>query len=224
MSKLAKNTLKADKLTVLADKGYYAANEFAECLNNNINVLVSKVTSAPDRNYSKTNFIYDKESNCYICPQGKILSYKERKPNSRTPGTRYSNPKACKICLVKERCTKNKYRCIFDRPFQRYADEVDKNTKINMELYKKRQQIVEHAFGSVKRNLGYTYFLTVGKEKVLTESFLHFLAYNMKRAIKVLGIKGINGIIFSLFSKNKRIDSNIFKFKHNLFFFLHSLR
>jgi len=194
MSKLAKNTLNTDKLTVLADKGYYAANEFAECLKNNINVLVSKITnekSAPDKNYSKTNFVYDKEKNCYMCPQGKALLYKERKAGSKTPGTRYSNPKECKICPVKEKCTTNKYRCIFDRPFQRYADEVDKNTKANMELYKKRQQIVEHTFGSIKRNLGYTHFITVGKEKVLTESYLHFLAYNMKRAIKVIGVRDL---------------------------------
>lgn len=48
--------------------------------------------------------------------------------------------------------------------------------------------MVEHPFGTVKRALGFTYFLTRGHENVRTESFLHFLAYNMKRLINVVGI------------------------------------
>lgn len=102
---------------------------------------------------------------------------------------RYSNPKACKNCPVKSLCTTNKYRCIFDQSFQRNVDDVDKITRNNMELYKKRQEIVEHPFGSVKRALGFTHFLTIGTENVRTESVLHFLAYNLKRTINTVGVR-----------------------------------
>ena len=38
-----------------------------------------------------------------------------------------------------------------------------------------------------KRALGFTYFLTRGTENVRTESLLHFLAYNTKRLINIVG-------------------------------------
>lgn len=191
MSELTKEELGIGTLTVLADKGYYTASEFAKCMENDIVPIVSKAKnekSAPDKDYAKSKFTYVSEQDAYICPQGNLLLNKVRRPSSKTPGMRYSNPKACRNCPVKSSCTTNKYRCIFDQPFQRYADEVDKITRENMQLYKKRQEIVEHPFGSVKRAFGFTHFLTVGTENVRTESALHFLAYNLKRVINIVGV------------------------------------
>lgn len=68
-----------------------------------------------------------------------------------------------------------------------YADEVDAFTKENKELFSKRKCLVEHPFGTVKRSLGFTYFLTRGTENVRTESLLHFLAYNMRRIVNLMG-------------------------------------
>ena len=51
--------------------------------------------------------------------------------------------------------------------------------------------IVEHPFGTIKRNWGYNHFLTRGLESVKTETCLMFLAYNLKRAINILGVKEI---------------------------------
>lgn len=36
---------------------------------------------------------------------------------------------------------------------------------------------VEYPFGTIKRTLGYTYFLTRGNEYTSAESFMHFLVY-----------------------------------------------
>lgn len=192
MSELTKEKLEASVLTVLADKGYYTASEFAKCSKNNIVPIVSKAKnekSAPNKEYSKSKFTYLSEQDAYVCPQGNLLLNKIRRPSSKTPGMRYSNPKACKNCSVKDSCTTNKYRCIFDQPYQRYADKVDKNTRKNMQLYKKRQELVEHPFGSIKRSSGFTHFLTIGTENVRTESILHFLAYNLKRTINAVGVQ-----------------------------------
>jgi two-component SAPR family response regulator len=62
-------------------------------------------------------------------------------------------------------------------------------------MYKKRKQLVEHPFGTIKRTFGFSYFLTRGTESVKTESLLHFLVYNMKRAINIIGTKEIIGIL-----------------------------
>ena len=49
--------------------------------------------------------------------------------------------------------------------------------------------IVEHPFGTIKRNWGYYYFLTRGLESVKTEMGLAFLAYNFRRVLNILGAK-----------------------------------
>ena len=46
---------------------------------------------------------------------------------------------------------------------------------------------MEHVFETVKRSLGCTYFLIGGNESVKAESFMHLLAYSLKRAIRIKG-------------------------------------
>ena len=57
------------------------------------------------------------------------------------------------------------------------------------EAMKIRRQTVEHPFGTLKAWMGSTHFLTKTLEKVKTEMSLQVLAYNMKRMIKIFGVK-----------------------------------
>ena len=59
----------------------------------------------------------------------------------------------------------------------------------NKQLMRQRKCIVEHPFGTVKRSLGVSYLLLKGKQNAEGEISLAFLAYNMKRAIKILGFQ-----------------------------------
>jgi hypothetical protein len=51
-----------------------------------------------------------------------------------------------------------------------------------------RKQLVEHPFGTIKHWMGSTHFLMKRLENVQTEMSLHVLAYNMRRAINILGV------------------------------------
>ncbi|MEM1485996.1 transposase [Oscillospiraceae bacterium PP1C4] len=104
---------------------------------------------------------------------------------------RYINGSACRQCLVREQCTKTSYHSIVEQPFQRYADVVDARTAQNKELVRQRKCLVEHPFGTLKRALGFTYFLTRRTENVRAESCMHFLIYNLKRAIQILATQQI---------------------------------
>lgn len=195
MASLSKQELSVDELIVVADAGYYTASEFAICMENGITPLVSKPVhrkSAVSDLYSKARFHYDEKQDAYICPQGQILYSRVRRDTSKTPGVRYNNPAACLGCGVRLQCTTAKYRNIYDRPFQRFADKVDLNTNANILLYKKRQELVEHPFGTVKKGWGFGQFLTRGSDNVRTESLLHFFAYNLRRVINLLGTKQLS--------------------------------
>ncbi|OQB20795.1 MAG: hypothetical protein BWY11_02220 [Firmicutes bacterium ADurb.Bin182] len=56
-----------------------------------------------------------------------------------------------------------------------------------MALYKLRQQIVEHPFGTIKFTMRGNYFLLRTRRKVCSEVALLFISYNLKRAYAILG-------------------------------------
>jgi hypothetical protein len=51
--------------------------------------------------------------------------------------------------------------------------------------------IVEQPFGTVKRTMGFSYFLTRGLDSVMTEASLAFLAFNVKRVINLIEVQGL---------------------------------
>lgn len=195
ISSLAKEALKVEKITVIADKGYYSAKQFAKCKKDNIIPIVSKAdpaNAAADHELRKSQFKYDELNDGYICPQGHLLKAYNTKhyTSEETTFRRYRNIEACSNCPIKEKCSNGKTgRTIEDRPLKKYADEVDKRTIEFLGLYNKRKSIVEHPFGTVKRALGFSYFLTRGTASVRAESFWHFLIYNIKRVINILGTR-----------------------------------
>lgn len=61
--------------------------------------------------------------------------------------------------------------------------------KPDPEITARRKELVEHPFGTIKRAMDAGYCLTKGLKNVTGEFSLVFLAYNMKRAINILGAK-----------------------------------
>lgn len=51
--------------------------------------------------------------------------------------------------------------------------------------------MVEHPFGTIKLTMNGGHFLLRTRRKVCAEVALLFLGYNLKRAVKVLGLEGI---------------------------------
>lgn len=196
-----KTDLQVDEMTIIADKGYYSALQFKKCEVDNITPIVSKAVHSkrtPKKEFSKEAFNYDEEKGGYTCPLGSLLLPCKQRANRSDKWKdyiHYANPAACRDCPKKDGCTSDKYRKIQDKPFERYAREVDKRTKGNMQIYNLRKQLVEHPFGTVKRAFGFSYFLTRGTESVRMESLLHFLVYNMKRAINQMGTQELMGAL-----------------------------
>jgi hypothetical protein len=59
----------------------------------------------------------------------------------------------------------------------------------NPALMKKRKQIVEHPFGTIKHWNDQGYFLMKGLKKVRAKMSLSALAYNINRVVNILGVK-----------------------------------
>jgi len=196
MALRAKKLFRNKTFEVLADKGYYQAKDLKKCTENGITVYITKQTYAngtKDPAFYADQFKYDPERKVYICPGGKELYYaRERKKDGKIIGYEYRNYAACKKCEFKERCTKaKKGRTICRHVDQDFLDRIDSQTKRNLKMYKLRQMIVEHPFGTIKRGWEAYFFLTKRKVSVSAEISLSFLAYNFKRAINILGTEEI---------------------------------
>lgn len=196
-----------EEMTVLADKGYHTGAELQRCHDHNIETVVAiprkskraDITKPP--HLQKGNFKYDPSDDTNRCPTGNLLikqatyKRKDRKGNLSMSFDRYTiKHSICELCKYHEQCVsagKRKAshgRCIdryhTDTAVQRNKDHV----KQNKALYKRRQAIVEHPFGTIKRQWGFNYTLMKTLPKVETEFSIIMLCYNLRRTMSILGL------------------------------------
>lgn len=198
MAGKAKDILETEHLTVLADKGYHVGKELEAAKENNITTVVAYPqprdrSDKINRSYYTDKFFYNKQSDSYCCPAGRELTtngkvyIKGRKDRTSYSVKTYSTT-ACPSCPFRHLCTKSKSRTIDRSEYQDIIDENNKRVNENSALYKQRQQISEHPFGTIKRSWGYTYTLVKGIKKVNGEMAIIFTMYNLRRAMSILGV------------------------------------
>ena len=72
---------------------------------------------------------------------------------------------------------------------EKLLEDMARRVRARPELMRRRQQLSEPPFGTIKRALNQGYFLTRGLSKVGAEMSLTVLSYNLKRVINILGVK-----------------------------------
>lgn len=180
---------------VLADTGYYNAQEIKDCLDdgNSLYLKPQKAKSiSGNSKYSKNNFQYQEKTDTYLCPEGHELPYVENTSKNGMKYKRYIGGETCLSCPLYGLCTTAKNgRNIQRWEHEEILEELKKDTEVNNEVYKQRSQIVEHPFGTIKRTFGYSYFLGKGLDSVNAEAALICVAYNFKRLIKIKKVSEI---------------------------------
>jgi transposase len=189
MAKLAKAATGEGDLIALADRGYYEGYELLECERAGVAAVVPKPMTSnnlADGLFDKCDFIYDGKKDEYRCPAGKIAIYRcTVEENGKTLHKYWSSD--CPKCPMKPRCTKGKNRRIARWEHESALDVVQARLDGAPEAMRLRRQTVEHVFGTLKGWMGSNHFLTRTLPRVRTEMSLQVLAYNLKRAIKILG-------------------------------------
>ena len=191
----AMEVMDVETLTNLADKGFYDGQDIEKCEKNGVICLVAKQKpggTKKSEEFTKDKFKYDSENNCYICPGGQTLPYKHTRKRGTIEFGVYMNAKACAECPLRAECTTAKRREIERASHQDTLDIVDERTQKNKELYRKRREIVEHPFGTIKAVWGYKQFLCRTLPKVKAETALACFAYNLRRVINIFKENGRN--------------------------------
>jgi transposase len=189
----AKQTLDVAQLEVVADMGYYWGVQVKECADAGITAYIPKaLTSANTQQglYGKERFTYDAGTDCYRCPAGQALPLRTR-GFELGRAIRYYRAAAstCRACAVKAQCTRNQGARRLSRwEHEGVLDQMQQRVAAHPEKMKQRKALSEHPFGTIKRGMDAGFFLMRGLAKVRAEMSLTVLAYNLKRAINLLGV------------------------------------
>lgn len=179
----------------LFDAGYYNGAQLARVQELGVRtyVCIPKVggnSKPPDPAYNRSNFIYDAQHDFFTCPEGNKLVTNGNWSKCRNKKVKsYKATEACKICPVRSKCTKakNAGRVLLRNEYAWACEENQKNMEISPEMYRKRQAIVEHPFGTMKRSWGFTYIMTKkGKDSASADVGFMFLAYALRRIFNIL--------------------------------------
>lgn len=196
MAQAAKEELSVETITALADTGYYNGNALKACEENGIVAYVPQAKrtarlEAQDR-ISHEAFAYDAEANVYRCPAGRLLSPTDgRKTNGNRIEIRYVSRKSdCDACALRSRCvsaktpTRTVYRWEHEAVLERHRARMQ-NAEAQM---RRRAELAEHPFGTLKCRAGYRHFLVRGFDKVRGEWSLMALCYNFSRVLSIVGL------------------------------------
>ncbi|WP_342659308.1 transposase (plasmid) [Sphingomonas sp. NY01] len=102
----------------------------------------------------------------------------------------YSSPAACAGCQIKARCTKGRWRRINRGEHEAVIERMAARLAERPDILVIRKSTVEHPFGSIKQWMNQGAFLMRGLDKVRAEFSLTALAYNLRRAITLIGVPG----------------------------------
>jgi transposase len=203
IAKAAKETLGVEHIEAVADAGFFSADDIKNCLENGITPYipepapsargVAKKAGIPTPEFYEEKFTYHNATNSYICPAGQRLnfSYWSKNMHGKTVGV--YKTKACFSCpFFMTKCTMNKIgRTIWRWEHEEILEEMRARLRSPEGLRKLllRKELCEHPFGTMKRAFNQGYLLLKGLKKVNGEVGFTMLAYNMRRAINILGTR-----------------------------------
>ena len=149
----------------------------------------------------KSNFVYVAERDEYVCPNGRVLSYKSRETRKGVVSNRYVSA-SCAGCPLVARCLSHAKNTPAEerteargrvRSLRRDEhEEVRQRTAARMatesgqQLFDRRSAIAETPFGYLKGVLGLRQFRHRGLEKVDHEWRWSCLSLNVKKLLRAL--------------------------------------
>jgi len=200
----AKTILRSNEFTALYDKGYHTGSEFKTAADLGIEVMVAiprVAANAPNKDYNVEHFDFNKEGDFYVCPQGKELHTTGTWHEAKTYKFKRYTTKACMDCPVKSECTKAKYgKAIQRSEYQEYINNNKERIEKNPNYYRRRQAIVEHPYGTIKRQWGFNYIMTKKTiKRAEADVGLILTAYNLRRILNIIGIESLRSYLLTLF-------------------------
>lgn len=177
--------------------------------------------------FSKKEYEYNKELDCYVCPTGELIELKT--VDKQGYKIYKSDSKSCSICPLRNKCTKSKnnQKVITRHIWQDKKDKVNQKRYEDLfkQEYPKRKETVERVFADCKEQHGLRFTRVRGLEKNSNQALLIFACHNLKKMaiwkankdkntnnfiknnLKIIFLKLINIIKRALFKNNTLLST-----------------
>jgi hypothetical protein len=147
-----KKAIACDALIVIADRGYYTAEQILACEQNGVTPSVPKAqtsSSTAAGRFDKRDFHYDALRDRYRCPAN------EEAPRRMTTvedglSIQVYGSSACPACPLRSACTTSRYRRIRRWEHEAVLETMRQRLDHHLHAMRGRRQTVEHVFGTLK--------------------------------------------------------------------------
>ena len=230
MLRRTKTILGTANFTALYDKGYHTGCEIKMAVTSGINIMVAIpgiASVAPDENYNMSHFTYNEVDDTYTCPQNQVLTTNgkpyQKSKNRNFYTVKHYKTNACPGCPARALCTISARGRLIERSeFTPYIEQNKNNIEANAGIYKKRQSIVEHPYGTIKRQWGFYYIITKkGIKRASADVGFMFIAYNLRRLMNIINknvlTKFLRELAALVLRKLAAVKVIIFKMCHSIF-------
>ncbi|OUS67607.1 DDE transposase [Paenibacillus sp. MY03] len=143
--------------------------------------------SHPSKGYDLARFSYDKEKDCYTCPNEKDTVKKRHIPQSS--GWQYYFEKTdCESCPLRSACTTGKAerRVFHSDYYEVYEAAKDYNATISGKLDRKQRMLVERKNQELKNDCGLERPLTKSRKALQLKGYLAAMVVNLKLTLRKL--------------------------------------
>ena len=167
---------------LLADAGYSSGENYAFLEEKGIKAYIpphGTYKGGPD------GFTYDKENDCWICPQGKKVTFRKTKTEKGTLKKYYfTRRKDCSHCPLRSACIGRSHEkrigiTYFNEQYGRTIARI--NSAGAQKLKKKRMATVEPVLGTLINFLGMRKINTIGIKQANKVMLMVAIAYNIKK-------------------------------------------
>jgi hypothetical protein len=183
---------------VLADTNYSSGASYRYLESQDITAYIPVHGSyLPERK----GFIYNKEKDCYVCSEGKVLSYKtirERKCDNRLTKVYRADFQTCQTCPQLKQCCKSaKYKEIEETIAKPYYDAAIQrmNTTKGKQKMRLRRATVEPVWGTLLDYRGIRKVYTKGNKLAHKQLLMAAAAYNLKKLMNFKTVKSAISIV-----------------------------
>lgn len=207
IAETAENNCDAEFETILGDAGYITFESMAQAEHEGKKILgpdrlydVERFEKGKKGSFTKNNFKYDAENDCYICPRKCRLEFQRMLETGTSPlVSEYYNKDACANCKISFSCLSKSavYRVIHRDYRELLREKMREKLQSNdgFLLYGKRSQTVETSFGNVKQNRGVRQLFYRGLKKADAEWKVICTGINISKIVKFLQGKDWENIL-----------------------------
>jgi len=177
--------------TVIADSKYGTIDNFLGCLDKGIKAHIPDLRLAALKRtqmrsiFADDQFVYDPQSDTYICPAGNLL--KRKSLHKQRESSDYGAPKkVCMVCALREQCTKNKSGRTVKRHLRQDELNIMRERSRSPESWqdiKTRQHLMERSFAKATR-YGFDHARWRGLWKMKIQEYLTCAIQNIQTLIR----------------------------------------